>query len=130
MFFGFGREPIGYHEPRLYSFDTINRFIYGDYDFFTIYHNLIDNILVFIPYGFLGWLYPSLQSYPKLLISFIGGISLIEFLQWFSQLGFADVDDILLNTTGMTIGFILSKLHQKLMDSSDKISNFILKIIN
>lgn len=113
MFFGFGREAIGYHEPQIHMFATINRYFTGNYDFLKIYHNIFDNIFVFMPFGFLGLLYPSLKSFPKLIVTFVIGISFVEFLQWFSQLGFADIDDVLLNTTGVIIGYIAFMVLEK-----------------
>lgn len=112
MFFGLGRTPDGYFEPQLHPFRSINYFFTSGCSFIRTFHNNINNIIVFIPFGFLGLLYPALKSYLKLVGVFIPGILLLEFLQWYSHLGMADIDDVLLNTLGMSIGFILFKIHE------------------
>ena len=50
----------------------------------------------------------------KLIIHLLGAILLIEALQLFTLLGSFDVDDIILNLCGMTVGYFLNLLfHRK-----------------
>ena len=73
--------------------------------------NLAGNVLLFIP---AGWLLPRLWENMRNFFRFfalcLGAIFLVEVLQLFTLLGVFDVDDIILNLSGMTIGFIIYKL--------------------
>lgn len=71
--------------------------------------NLIGNIVMFIPFGFIGWLFPKYKSFFPLLFAFLSCIISIEALQYFTRLGVCEVDDVILNSIGAGIGFILMK---------------------
>lgn len=60
---------------------------------------------MFTPYGFLGIVFPKLNNFKTLIINFLFVIILIESLQYFTRLGVFDIDDVILNTFGVTIGF-------------------------
>ena len=72
--------------------------------------NIVGNILVFIPFGWIGLLIKKLNNLPLLLFLFISGISVIELAQYYTARGTADVDDVFLNTFGMLIGYFGLKL--------------------
>lgn len=76
--------------------------------------NLGGNILLFIP---AGWLFPKiwhrLRNYFLFIALCAGLILLVEVVQLFTLLGSFDVDDMILNLAGMTVGFILSKTQSK-----------------
>lgn len=78
-------------------------------DWMTIV-NLFGNILVFISFGFLGWVDDQYKNLKTLLIHFLSVLIIIEFLQYFTRLGVFDIDDVLLNTLGVYIGFMIYKL--------------------
>ncbi len=69
--------------------------------------NLFGNVLLFIP---AGWLLPKLWKKMRRFFPFFFtcalSIFLVELLQLFSLLGSFDVDDLILNLFGMTVGFI------------------------
>ena len=69
--------------------------------------NLPGNVLLFIP---AGWLLPKLWKKQRNFFLFFptcaASIFLIEVLQLFTLLGSFDVDDLILNLFGMTMGFI------------------------
>ena len=69
--------------------------------------NLLGNVLLFIP---AGWLLPKLWTKQRNFILFLLTctltIFLIEVLQLFTLLGSFDVDDLILNLFGMTFGFV------------------------
>jgi glycopeptide antibiotics resistance protein len=69
--------------------------------------NLLGNILLFIP---AGWLLPKIwkkqRNFFLLFLTCALSILLIEVLQLFTLLGSFDVDDLILNLFGMTMGFI------------------------
>ncbi len=92
--------------------------------------NTVLNILLFIP---LGFLLPSLwsryRSMKKTLLIGLGFSLLIEILQIFT-FRLTDIDDLLTNTAGTVIGYLLSskfsaKLRLKLPESDGKYEPFL-----
>ncbi len=76
--------------------------------------NLVGNVLLFIP---AGWLLPAnfraqRRSLPFFLTC-LGSILLIESTQLFTLLGSFDVDDIILNMAGLLLGYLFYKLAKK-----------------
>ena len=90
-------------------FREIKRFIiYRDQlGAFAVFANLAGNILIFVPYCF----FISMASRPRgffKTLFFSMGLSLcVEITQLFSRVGSFDVDDILLNTVGGVVGYII-----------------------
>ena len=76
--------------------------------------NLLGNILLFIP---AGWLIPKLwkkqENFFRFFLTCTCAIFLVEILQLFTLLGSFDVDDLILNLSGMTLGFILYHIFKK-----------------
>lgn len=69
--------------------------------------NLLANIGLFIPYGFLAWFYPKAEkSLKKIMIS--GGLlsAGIELIQIFVRRG-TDIDDFILNCLGVFLGYLI-----------------------
>ena len=70
--------------------------------------NLAGNLLLFIP---AGWLLPRLWKKLRNFFRFIalcfGIIFSVEVIQLFTLLGSFDVDDVILNLLGMTVGFLI-----------------------
>lgn len=76
--------------------------------------NLLGNVLLFIPAGlWLPRLCPRQQNFFRFFFTCIGVILLVETMQLFTLLGSFDVDDIILNLFGMTVGFILYHIFKK-----------------
>lgn len=99
-------------ELRTTPFETISFYYYHLSKFnnkIEFEKNIIGNIVIFIPYGFLGILYPKLKNSFFLILTFFIVINIIEFSQYYFKRGTADVDDIILNTSGVIIGFIIYK---------------------
>ena len=70
--------------------------------------NLVGNVLAFVPFGaFLPLLVKRVRSLGKTVLLGFEFSLLVEILQLFSKVGSFDVDDILLNTTGVLIGYLL-----------------------
>ena len=70
--------------------------------------NLLGNIILFIPFGFLLPItYKKFSS--TISVFFIGltSILLIEIFQFFTKLGSFDVDDIILNMIGIVCGYLI-----------------------
>lgn len=76
--------------------------------------NLCGNIFLFIPIGvFLPRIYYKLQNFFRFFCVCFGVMFLVEVLQLFTLLGSFDVDDIILNLLGMTLGFICYHISRK-----------------
>lgn len=70
--------------------------------------NLVGNVMAFLPFGlFLPLLMRRLRSAGLIILLGFEFSLLVEILQLFSKVGSFDVDDILLNTMGVIIGYIL-----------------------
>lgn len=110
MFFGSGREASEVSYVQTQPFITIQKFFtdtkVGTDDFLV---NIVGNIFVFSPFGWLGLYFRKFSQLIPATFSFLIIISLIESLQYLTGRGVADIDDIFLNTVGMLIGFFLFK---------------------
>ncbi len=70
--------------------------------------NLGGNVLLFIPAGILlPKLWQPMGNFFRFFALCVGVIFVIESVQLLTLLGSFDVDDLILNVAGMTIGFIL-----------------------
>lgn len=76
--------------------------------------NLVGNVVLFIP---AGWMLPTIfrefQKFYKFFFYCLLIILCIEILQLFSLLGYFDVDDVILNLFGLTIGYLIFLLGKK-----------------
>lgn len=72
--------------------------------------NLGGNIIMFIPLGFLlPKVFPRLSSLPRVLLTTAAIITVVEIIQLFTLVGSCDIDDLILNVAGATIGCGLHK---------------------
>ena len=70
--------------------------------------NLVGNIAIFIPFGFfLSFLVKRYRNYFKLFFFSLLFIFLCEFIQYYFKVGTFDIDDIILNLLGVTVGYLL-----------------------
>ena len=90
-------------------FREIKRFIiYRDQlGAFAVFANLAGNILIFVPYGFFISMASRSRGLFKTLFFSMGLSLCVEITQLFSRVGSFDVDDILLNTVGGVVGYII-----------------------
>ncbi|WP_294248982.1 VanZ family protein [uncultured Chryseobacterium sp.] len=113
MFLGMGRRQF---EDNLLTIrpvlSTID-FIKGCISWKDIITIVGGNIIMFVPFGFLGWAYPKLMGIKPLLFTFISAITIVEGFQYFTRMGIFEVDDILLNTSGMYLGFLIRNLMER-----------------
>lgn len=76
--------------------------------------NLLGNVLLFIP---LGYLLPKLwkkqENFFRFFMTCTFSILAVELIQLFALVGSFDVDDLILNLFGMTLGFIYYHLTKK-----------------
>lgn len=108
----YGRNSAGMREYHynLELFREIRRFwIYREQLGFLTFANLAGNVLIFIPFGFfmpMASRYWSRSFFLTVFYSF--GLSFfVEVFQLLTKVGSFDVDDLLLNTIGGLIGYIL-----------------------
>lgn len=109
MFFGFGRSQYDINIVRLSPLISTFSFVKETILLKTIIINVFGNIIMFTPFGFLGIVFPKLNDFKTLIINFLSVIIIIESLQYFTRLGVFDIDDIILNTIGVAIGFLVYK---------------------
>lgn len=107
----YGRDYMTHgYRYNLEFFKEIKRFItYREQlGFETFAVNILGNILAFAPYGyFLPLLNKNYRKFiPVLLLSLLFS-SAVEVMQLYLRVGIFDVDDILLNTAGGVVGYIL-----------------------
>ena len=70
--------------------------------------NLAGNVLLFIPAGWLlPKVFPKLRNFFRFFATCTGLIFLVETVQLLTLLGSFDIDDVILNLAGMTLGFIV-----------------------
>ncbi len=75
--------------------------------------NIIGNIIIFVPFGILFPL--AFQTrFGKTISIGILYILIIETIQFISMLGIFDVDDMILNTTGICCGYLILKIIKQL----------------
>lgn len=105
-----GRVPSDTYHYNLKPFTEIQRYLqYGPkIGYFSVALNLFGNVLCFMP---LGFVLPILTNrrWGMIRITIISALSsaFVEILQLVSKLGSCDVDDIILNTCGGILGYIL-----------------------
>lgn len=76
--------------------------------------NLLGNVLLFIPAGFLlPRIYKKLRNFIRFVFLCLAIMLLVEVLQLLTLLGSFDVDDLILNLFGMTLGYLLCILTSK-----------------
>lgn len=88
---------------------------FNKFPFWNGFANLVGNILVFIPYGFvLPKAYPRCGKWWRIFYCAVGFVMCVELFQLFSAFGAFDVDDILLNVSGAMIGYSLFWILRKI----------------
>lgn len=108
-------------------FETIRRFLWVlrySQDAAQLRHaivNLGGNVIMFVPLGFLvPCIWEKTQRFGRHLLTMTLVILAVELLQLFTLLGSCDVDDLLLNLAGTSLGFFIWKLAACLGKNRDK----------
>ena len=113
MFFSESYGRTEFHAEYRYNlvlFQEIRRFLrYRDIlGLPAVLINVVGNVVVFIPYGCgLPLLFERLQSFFRVLILSFTTSLLAETMQLIFRVGSFDVDDLLLNTIGGCIGYLV-----------------------
>lgn len=110
MFLGMGRSQYEDNVIRMQPVWSTVWFIKETILWKDIIMIVLGNVIMFIPFGFLGWIFPNLNNLKGLLFSFLSAITIVEALQYFTRMGIFEVDDIILNTFGVYLGWLLCKL--------------------
>lgn len=100
----------------LQFFSTIHRYFFntGLLASKIFWVNIVGNVVVFIPLGFLLPLcFNGFRKWPKMFLFCILLLLSFESLQYLLKVGVFDVDDILLNTVGAAMGYLLYGWFQK-----------------
>lgn len=96
-------------------FTTIGTYLFNidNYNFDTWFYNTLGNVLLFLPIGvFLSFRFPKISKVWSIITILLFSL-VIEIIQYITQLGVLDVDDILLNTFGGFLGFLILDLVNK-----------------
>lgn len=109
----------GTHEgpPNFIPFKTILPYLFGSKGWLIAGINLIGNIILLVPFGFLLPLIIRNMGWKQALLWAFGSGTVIELMQVFMHVGIFDIDDIILNALGSMIGFWSLHLFTRLMKS-------------
>lgn len=69
--------------------------------------NLFGNVVLFMPLGVLPMIYPRLKGFGSFILTVAVTITAVELLQLFTLLGSCDIDDLILNLWGASLGYLL-----------------------
>ena len=109
-----GRDGSRIPGYNLIPFHEIGRYIrYADQlGMGIVLMNLLGNILLFVPFGFLVPLFWRKEEHHPLIIILMGCLfsAVVEVIQLQTGLGSCDVDDVILNTLGTVLGYLLFRL--------------------
>jgi glycopeptide antibiotics resistance protein len=93
----------------LIPFKTIIPYLQGIPAVNIAIENLLGNVLLFLPFGFLlPLLTQKINSYKRIFITAIIFSFSLEIAQLTLHVGSFDVDDIILNTTGAMLGYMVA----------------------
>ena len=106
-------------------FETIMRYInYAQYfNMNLIIVNLLGNLLIFTPMGFLLPLLARRfrRVWPILFVGFFSSLA-VETIQFIFRVGSSDIDDLILNTVGAWLGYLAYKVMLRYSKNKQRIS--------
>ena len=104
----YGSWKKNFLHANLVPFYNIRYYLRGEEPFEVGVLNIVGNIIAFIPFGFLlPLLFLQLRSFKKTFVTVLLTSLSFELIQLFITYGHCDVDDIILNTTGGVIGYLI-----------------------
>lgn len=121
MFFGFGRQhriETSFTEYR-YSITPTSIPLWLPKKLSFLWLFSLGNLIAFVPFGILIPMIFDIK-YPKFIFTFLLLILLSEVLQMVTYRGSFDIEDIIVNSIGATIGFISYKVSNKFKSESSK----------
>jgi glycopeptide antibiotics resistance protein len=112
----FGGTQAG--DPNYIPFKTIMPYLFGSAGWLIGGLNILGNILLLVPVGFLlPFIFQKMNWKHVLMISILSGL-IIERMQVVLHVGIFDIDDVILNGLGVLVGCWIYLLFQKVMASS------------
>ena len=75
--------------------------------FFAMFTNLFGNVVIFVPFGFFMPMASKYRSFFSTLFYSFGLSLCVETFQLLTKVGSFDVDDLLLNTLGGVVGYMI-----------------------
>lgn len=104
LMLNFGGTDTG-HGPNFIPFATIGPYLLGYKGWIIAGINLIGNVALLIPLGFLlPLIYPNMTWKKSILLGILSGL-VIEVLQVILHVGIFDIDDVILNALGFVVGY-------------------------
>lgn len=92
-------------------FTTIKGYWYNGFgNIYITLKNLFANLLMFVPFSFLLPVINKKFNFVITLVLALGLSTLIEFIQYYTNRGSADIDDIVMNLFSAFLGYILFKI--------------------
>ena len=91
----------------LTPFGSVRKYLSGEKSAKLVLINYIGNILLFLPFGIL---IPSALKKPTFLKTLLWGLFLtlgVETAQYFTARGYSDIDDVLMNLSGVVAGYLI-----------------------
>jgi glycopeptide antibiotics resistance protein len=97
-----------YHSMNLIPFSTISFYLSGKVNWLIAFYNLAANVGLFIPYGLYLMIKKNKFGYSQIKLVFLPllFISCIEILQFMSNRGSLDIDDLIMNMLGIFFGYL------------------------
>ena len=122
----FGGTNAG-HQPNFVPFKTILPYVLGHKGLIIAGINLVGNIILLVPIGFLApFLYRNMTWKKSLLLAAATGLA-IEVMQVVLRVGIFDIDDVILNAFGFMIGYwvfvILAKMARSMKSICSRASS-------
>ncbi|MBP9757314.1 MAG: VanZ family protein [Candidatus Pacebacteria bacterium] len=109
------------HPANFVPFKTIIPYLFGFKGLVIAGINLVGNIALLVPVGFIvPLIYRGLTRKTLLVLAVASGL-IIEILQVILRVGMFDIDDVLLNALGVLIGYLAHSIYAKLMASKYKL---------
>jgi glycopeptide antibiotics resistance protein len=99
------------HEYELRLFWGLRMWLDGEPQGWTVFLQYINNIIFFIPFGFL--LSGNVKDWKKVVVIGFCSSAFIELTQYVTARGLAEIDDVISNTLGVVIGVLLWVLMKK-----------------
>jgi glycopeptide antibiotics resistance protein len=104
----------------LLPFRTILPYLYGGKGAIVSGINIVGNIVLLVPIGFLACtVYPDMNWKKSLVLGMVAGL-LIEGMQLVLRVGIFDIDDIILNTLGVLVGHWVFAILAKIIRSQKR----------
>ena len=95
----------GGRPPNFIPFSTIIGYLLNEHGFLVAGVNLLGNVALFVPIGFVIPLVFKNSTWKKsIFIAIVAGLT-IEIMQAVTNLGIFDVDDVILNALGVMVGY-------------------------